>query len=153
MLFKKRKSKESLLKDEVAIKVANLLLKLQVKFSNVMSSFIKNFSVKKLKALLVVFCLLGGGSSIYLIAEAIFKHEQPALKIEDINIPKFYDQGGDLQTGKYVEPDGYESLQSFRRYMDSLQEVKLRDSILKIRPRSTDSLKLLKEIFNSKIKL
>ena len=138
MLFKKRKSKESLLKDEVAIKVANLLLKLQVKFSNVMSSFIKNFSVKKLKALLVVFCLLGGGSSIYLIAEAIFKHEQPALNIEKINIPKYYDQGGDLLTGKYVEPDGYESLQSFRRYMDSLQQ---------------DSMKMMKEIFNSKIKL
>ena len=153
MLFKKRKSNESLLKDEAAIKVVNFLLKVQVKFSKVMSSFTKTFSEKKLKVLLVVFCLLGGGSSIYLIAEAIFKHEQPALNIEKINIPKYYDQGGDLLTGKYVEPDGNESLQSFRRYMDSLQEVKLRDSILKIRPKLMDSLKLLKEIFNSKIKL
>ena len=151
MLFKKRKSKENLLKDEVAMRLAKLLLKVQAKFSKVMGSFIKNFSVKKLKVLLVVFCLLGGGSSIYLIAEAIFKHEQPALKIEKINIPKYYDQGGDLLTGKYVEPDGYESLQSFRRYMDSLQEVK--DSIWKVGPESMDSLKLLKEIFNSKIKL
>ena len=140
-MFKKRYN-QNLLKDEVAMKVVNLLLKVQVKFSKVMSSFIKNFSVKKLKVLLVVFCLLGGGSSIYLIAEAIFKHEQPALNIEKINIPKYYDQGGDLLTGKYVEPDGYESLQSFRRYMDSLQEVK--DSIWKVGPESMDSLKLLK---------
>jgi len=152
MLFKKRYNENSL-KDQVAMKVVNLLFKVQVKFSKVMGSFIKKFSVKKLKALLVVFCLLGGGSSIYLIAEAIFKHEQPALKIEKINIPKFYDQGGDLQTGRTIEPESYKDLQSFRRYMDSLQEVKLRDSILKIRPKLMDSLKLLKEIFNSKIKL
>ena len=119
------------MKDEVAMKVVNLLLKLQVKFSKVMSSLTKNFSIKRLKVWLAVFCLLGGGSSIYLIAEAIFKDEQTALKIEGIDIPKYYD--GDLQTGKYVEPESYEGLQSFRRYMDSLQKVKFRDSILKIR--------------------
>ena len=131
MLFRRRKSNESLLKDEVAMKVVKLLLKLQIKFSKVMSSLTKKFSVKRLKVWLVVFCLLGGGSSIYLIAEAIFKDEQTALKIEGIDIPKYYD--GDLQTGKYVEPESYEGLQSFRRYMDSLQKVKFRDSILKIR--------------------
>jgi hypothetical protein len=147
----RKKVNESLLKDKAATKIVNLLLKLQVKFSKVMSSFIKKISVKKLKVLLVVFCVLGGGSSIYLIAEAIFKDEQPALKIEGINVPKYLDQGGDLQSGKYVEPESYKDLQSFRRYMDSVQQIK--DSIWKVTPGSMDSLKLLKEIFNSKIKL
>ena len=130
MLFRK-KINEGSLKDEVAIKVVNLLLKLQVKFSKVMSSLTKNFSVKRLKVWLAVFCLLSGGFSIYLIAEAIFKDKHPALKIEKIDVPQYYDQ--DLQTGRTIEPESYEGLQSFRRYMDSLQQVKFRDSILKIR--------------------
>ena len=145
MLFKRRKSNESLLKDEVAMKVVKLLLKVQVKFSKVMSSFTKNFSAKKLKVLLVVFCLLGGGSSIYLIAEAIFKDKmQPALKIEKINFPKYYDQ--DPETGRIINPDSYEALQSFRRHIDSIQQVRF-DSVLKLK--LADSLKK----FNSKIKL
>ena len=131
MLFRKKRSNENLLKDEVARKVVNLLLKTQIKFSKVMSELTKNISVKRLKVLFVVFCLLGGGSSIYLIAEAIFKDEQPAFKIESIDIPKYYDQ--DLQSGRTIEPKSYEGLQSFRRYMDSVQQVKFRDSILKIR--------------------
>ena len=132
MLFKKRKAKESVWKDKVAMKVVNLLLKMQVKFSKVMSSLTKTFSVKRLKVLLVIFCLLGGGTSIYLVAEAIFKDKiQPALKIEGIKLPKYYDQ--DPETGRIIEPESYKGLQSFRRYMDSLQEVKLRDSVLKIK--------------------
>ena len=133
MLIKRRKSKENLLKDKVATKIVNLLLKVQVKFSKVMSSFIKKFSVKKLKVLLVVFCLLGGGSSIYLIAEAFIKGEHSALKIEKIKFPEFYDQDSDLQTGKTIDPKSYEALQSFRKYIDSVQKVRLRDSILKIK--------------------
>jgi hypothetical protein len=116
MLFRK-KCKRSL-KDEVAIKVVKFLLKVQVKFSKVMNEFTKKISVKNLKLLLVVFCLLGGGTSIYLIAAAIFKDEQPAVKIEEIKLP-IYDQ--DMQTGS-------NEFQNFQRYMDSLQQVKL-DSI------------------------
>ena len=146
MLFR-NKINEGSLKDEVAIKVAKFLLKIQDKFSKVMSSSTKNISVKNLKIWLIVFCLLGGGSSIYLIAEAIFRDGQPALKIETINLPKYYDQDSNLQTARDVAPESYEALQSFRRYMDSLQQIKL-DSILKIRPDLIDSLKILK-IYNS----
>ena len=127
----RKKINERVLKDKVAMKIVNLLLKVQVKFSKVMDGYTKNISVKKLKVLLVVFCLLGGGTSIYLIAEVVFKDEKPALNIEKINFPKYYDQ--DLDTGRTIDPESYKDLQSFRRYLDSVQEVKLRDSILKIR--------------------
>jgi len=139
MLFRK-KVNENLLKDKVAMKVAGLLLKVQVKFSKVMSSFTKNISVKNLKIWLVVFCLFSGGYSIYLIAGAIFRpKEEPALTIEGIEVPKYFDQDSDLQTGKYTAPGSYEDLQNFRRYMDSLQQVKL-DSILKMKLGSIDSV-------------
>jgi len=131
MLFRKKVVDGNLSKDKVAMKVVNLLLKLQVKFSNVMGERAKNISAKRLKVWLAVFCLLSGGSSVYLFAEAIFKDEQPALKIEKIVVPKYYDQ--DLQTGGTIDPKSYEGLQSFRRFMDSVQKVKFRDSILKIR--------------------
>jgi len=120
MLFRK-KSKDRSLKDEAAIKVVNFLLKVQIKFSKVMNEFTKKISVKNLKLLLVVFCLLGGGTSIYLVTAAIFKDGQPAMKIEKINLPKYYDQDKDQQTT-------YPEDKNFRRYMDSLQQVRL-DSI------------------------
>jgi hypothetical protein len=120
-MFFRKKFNENSLKNEVAIKVVNFLLKVQIKFSRVMNEFTKKISVKNLKILLVGFCLLGGGFSIYLIAEAIFEDGQPALKIEKINLPKYYDQDRDLQTT-------YPEDKNFRKYMDSLQQIKL-DSI------------------------
>src|SRR5688572_6568634 len=125
MLFRKKRHGESSLKDEVAMKVVKLLLKIQDKFSEVMSSLTKHISVKNLKIWLVVFCLFSGGSSIYIIARAIFKvKREGGLKIEGIKVPKYIDQDSE----KYVDPGSYEALQNFRRYMDSLQQVKL-DSI------------------------
>jgi len=162
MLFRKRnrKADDHPLKDKAARGIAKFLLRIQTKFSEFMNVNTKNIPVKGLKIFLIAFCLFGGGFSIYLIAEAIFKKDkqQPSIKIDKVNVPKYYDQSGSekLQTEQYVDEETFRGIQSFERYMDSLKETKsgrkLHDSILIIRPGLRDSIRMLKEIYNSQIK-
>ena len=162
MLFRKRnrKANEHPLKDKAARGIAKFLLRMQTKFSEFMNANTKNIPVKGLKIFLIAFCLFGGGFSIYLIAEAIFKEDrqQPLIKIDKVNVPKYYDQSGsdELQTEQYVDEETFRGIQSFERYMDNLKQTesgrKLHDSILIIRPGLMDSIRVLKEIYNSQIK-
>jgi hypothetical protein len=161
MLFRKRNKKadEHPLKDQAARGIARVLLRMQTKFSEFVNANTKNIPVKGLKIFLIVFCLFGGGFSIYLIAEAIFKEDkrQRLIKMDKVNIPKYYDQGGtDEQTQQYVNEETFRGIQSFEKFMDSLKKSesgrKLHDSILIIRPRLMDSIRMLKEIYKSQIK-
>ena len=162
MLFRKRnrKANEHPLKDKAARGIAKFLLRMQAKFSEFMNANTKNIPAKRLKIFLVAFCLFGGGFSIYLIAEAIFKEDkqQPPIKIDKVNVPKYYDQSGtdEMQTEQYVDEETFKGIQAFERYMDSLQQTqsgrKLHDSILITRPGLMDSIRMLKEIYNSQIK-
>ena len=153
MLLRKMKVDENLLKDKVAARVAKLLLKIQVKFSEFMSACVSKVSPKRLRLLLVVFCLLGGGFSIYLITSSIFQDEIGGFKIEKINVPKVYDGGNNLRSEQVVDEEIYKAIERFEWFMDSLRGsqmgLELRDSILKLRPGLMDSLELLKQIYKS----
>ena len=162
MLFRKinRKAGEHPLKDKVARGITKFLLRMQTKFSEFMNANTKNIPVKRLKIFLIAFCLFGGGFSLYLIAESIFKEDkqQPQIKIDKVNVPKYYHQRGsdELQTEQYMDEETFRGIESFERYMDSLKQTesgqKLHDSILIIRPGLIDSIRMLKEIYNSQIK-
>ena len=153
MLLRKKKVDENLLKDKVAAKVAKLLLKIQVKFSEFMSACVSKVSPKRLRLLLVVFCLLGGGFSTYLITGSIFQDKIGGFKIENINVPKVYDGGNNLRSEQVVDEEIYKAIERFDEYMDSLRGsqmgLEIRDSILKLRPGLLDSLELLKQIYKS----
>jgi hypothetical protein len=161
MLHKKKKiGIENPLKEKAATGIAKFLLKVQTKFSDFMNGQTKNISPKGLKLIVIVFCVFGGGFSIYLIAEAIWKTDkaQPGLKIEKVNFPKYYDNNNDaeLQSDQYVDQETYQRILFFESYMDSLMQTesgrKIHDSILLARPGLPDSIAMLKEIYQSKIK-
>jgi hypothetical protein len=161
MLFKrKRKPNDHPIKDKAARGIARFLLTMQTKFSEFMNARMKNIPVKKIKILLVLFCMLGGGYSVYLFAAAILgsEKEQQRLKIEHVNVPKYYDQGGDdeFKTEHYVDEEIFQQIQSFEKFMDSLRHSesgrKIHDSILLARPGLADSIQMLKEIYQSQIK-
>lgn len=118
-----------------------------------MSARVNKVSAKRLRLLLVVFCLLGGGFSIYLITGSIFRDKVSAIKIEAINVPEIYDDGSSLRSEQVVDEEMYEAIRRFENNMDSLRETKLglelRDSILKVRPGLMDSIMLLKLIYKS----
>ncbi|MBN8880657.1 MAG: hypothetical protein J0I32_24160 [Sphingobacteriales bacterium] len=158
MLFRKKKDKQNShpVKEKAAKGIASFLLKTQSKFAAVMNNQTKNIPSKKMKILLLVFCLIGGGFSLYLTLEAILKpdREQPAFKIDPVSVPKHYDRSGDeeLRSDHYIDNETYQQIQAFEQYMDSLQRtptgVQTRDSILQARPGLMDSVRMLKEIYN-----
>jgi len=162
MLFKKRKGKsnERPMQDKAAKGIAKFLLSIQMSFTNLMNGITKNMSIKNVKILLILFCLFGGGFSIYLVASAILRPDsrQPELKIDRVNVPKYYDKSGNeaLQSDQYVDQETYHQIQEYELFMDSLGKTqsgrRLRDSILLTRPGLTDSIRMLKEIYQSQIK-
>jgi hypothetical protein len=162
MLFKKRrgKSNERPMQDKAAKGIAKFLLSIQMSFTNLMNGITKNMSIKSVKILLILFCLFGGGFSIYLVAAAILRPDsrQPELKIDRVNVPKYYDKSGNetLQSDQYVDQETYHQIQEYELFMDSLGKTQsglgLRDSILLTRPGLADSIKMLKEIYQSQIK-
>lgn len=162
MLFgrKKHKSTEKPIKEKAVKGIVRFLLKLQTKFADAMNTITKNISPKTMKWILVTFCFLGGGFSIYLILDAVLKPNanQPSLKIEQMNVPKYYDKNGDedLQAEQYVDEETYERIELFEHYMDSLKQTmdgsRIHDSILIARPGLMDSVMMLKDIYNSQIK-
>jgi hypothetical protein len=162
MLFRRKRNKdnEHPVKDKAAKGIAQFLLTIQSKFADMMSAGTKRISSKRLKIFLVAFCLFSGGFSIYLVTEAILKpdEKQPAFKIDQMNVPKYYDRNGDdyFQADEFVDKETYQRIESFEKYMDSLQQSvsgrKTRDSILLVRPGLMDSVKMLKEIYHSQLK-
>jgi hypothetical protein len=108
----------------------------------------------------ILFCLFGGGFSIYLIAASILKSDskQPELKIEQVNVPRYFDKNGNelLQSDQYIDQETYQRIEEYERFMDSLGKtdsgLRLRDSILLTRPGLSDSIKMLKEIYQSQLK-
>lgn len=150
-----KEQKENKLQDKVAGKIAGAGIKMQSKFSDFMSNLFAGMNAKKLKTFLVIFCLSGGGYSIYLISNAVFSSnkKQPSFQIDQVDVPKHFDKAGDevIQSESYVDEETYRQIQGFKQYMDSLRnnKSKLYDSIMVARSGLMDSVMMLEEIYNS----
>jgi hypothetical protein len=110
--------------------------------------------IKRIKILLVFFCLSAGGYSIYLMANAIISpdRKQPTLKIDHVDVPKHFDKSGDeLMPEANVDEETFAKIQGFKKYMDSLKQNKsyLYDSIITARPFLLDTVLMLEEIYYS----
>ena len=161
MLFKRRnKSSERPSQDKAAKGIAKFLLSIQLSFTNVMNRITENMSSGNLKIVLILFCLFGGGFSIYLIGAAILKPDsgQTQINVDRVNIPKYFDKGGNegLNANAYVDQETFQRNLEYERFMDSLGKtssgLRVRDSILLTRPGLADSIKMLKEIYQSQLK-
>lgn len=100
--------------------------------------------MKRLKMLLVVFCFISGGFSLYLVISAVLSKPNPSIKIDKMNVPKHFDNTGDAITGSGIDEELYREIQEYRRYMDSLKQP--------IRPGLLDSIRILEEIYHSQQK-
>ncbi len=149
-MFGKRKNKKTKApgedwKDKAAGKIANVTIRLQTKFAHVMNKLVSTMPQKKLKIILIAFCLISGGFSIYLAANAIFgtTKKQPAIKVNPIHIPRHYDKTGSEinEPDNAIGDDLYREMQEYKHYMDSLGQT--------IRPGLLDSIKVLEQIYHS----
>ncbi|MBX2933929.1 MAG: hypothetical protein KF825_06765 [Ferruginibacter sp.] len=158
-LFKRRKKNEEdtsepSVSDKMAGKIAVAGIKLQTAFANKMNELFRNMNSKKLKTLLIIFCLVAGGYSIYLFVNAFVNtdKESSGFKVDQIHVPEHFNKSGDGQIPEAnVEEETYNKIQDYKRYMDSLKQTKnyLYDSIITARPFLMDTVLMLEEIYQS----
>jgi hypothetical protein len=151
---KKGKVNEATLNDKAASKIAGWMLALQNKFANAMNKQYSKLSATKRKIAVFLFCLIGGGLSIYYISEAIIgvKSNHPLDKIGRFEIPKNYnDRDTEALMDLPVDEETWNKVQAFKHYMDSLQKYDRREYeyILLTRPGLMDSIKTLEQIYYS----
>ncbi len=159
-LFKKRKKEvqsddKTTVSDKVAGKIAGVGIKAQQLFAEKMNRIFMKTDFKRLKLILIFFCVSAGGYSIYLIANSVFspEREQKHFEIQQMDIPKHFNKTGDetVMPDATVDEQTYLQIQDFRKYMDSLKLNRANeyDSILQARPGLMDSVQALEQIYLS----
>lgn len=159
-LFKKKKKElqseeKTTMSDKVAGKIAGVGIKAQQLFAEKMNRTFMKTDFKRLKLILIFFCVSAGGYSIYLIASSVFSPErkQKTFEIQQMDIPKHFDKTGDetVMPDATVDEQTYLQIQDFRKYMDSLKLNRTNeyDSILQARPGLMDSVQVLEQIYLS----
>jgi hypothetical protein len=141
--------------DEMAGLIVRLLLTMQRAFAGYLHKKTGTLSGKKFKTALVLFCLLSGGFSSYLLVTAVVRPDKEALPltVEAVQTPEYVGNSRDVM----VRPDGsaevrvIRKIRAFRHHMDSLRKNKagLYDSILTSRPGLMDSFRQVEEMYHS----
>jgi hypothetical protein len=160
MWLSKKKKKDTAencktISDKVAGKIAGAGIKMQQLFAGKMNKLFENMNVKRIKILLIGFCVIAGGFSLYLLANSIFQkdNKQQVFKIEQVDVPKHFDKTGDeiITPEAVIDERTYLQIRYFKKYMDSIQVHRKReyDSILVNRPGLLDSVQMLEQIYLS----
>ncbi len=159
MWLYKAKQKEAVDKvtvsDKVAEKIVAAGIKLQKLFAEKMNRIFMKTDFKRLKIILIIFCIGAGGYSIYLIVNSVISpdRKQNSFDVQQMDVPKHFDKTGDenLIPEAYVDEEIYQQVKQFRNYMDSLKQKRRNeyDSILQARPGLMDSVQMLEQIYLS----
>jgi len=127
--------------DKAATKIASIFLTLQARFARFMNKLVAVMPRNKLKALVIVFSLLAGGFSLYLIASAVLLKSKTGIKINPIAAPKYFDKTGEELNKLIVDEETYQQIQAFK-------QSSVYDSTIKARPGLLDSLQLLEDMYH-----
>jgi hypothetical protein len=161
MWLYKRKQKDKGIRDRITVsdkvagKIAGLGIKIQQLFAERMNRIFMKTDFKRLKLILVLFCISAGGYSIYLIANSVISpdRKQNSFEVQKMDVPKHFNKTGDenLIPEAYVDEETYQQIKLFRNYMDSLKQKRRNeyDSILQARPGLMDSVQMLEQIYLS----
>ena len=128
--------------DKAAGTIGDAMLTLQDKFAGFMNKTFAVMPVNKLKIVVIVFGLLGGGCSLYLVANAVFTKPKSSIKIDRIDVPGNFDETGDKLNELIVDEQTYRQIQAFKK-------SSFYDSTIRARPGLQDSIKLLESIYHS----
>ena len=133
-----------------------MIHQMQTGFASFMSKKLNHLTVKKRKAFFILLFILIGGLSIHQIVQGIISKSAigNTVKIDKINFPA-HDSKSNIEGIKVTERD-YQSIASFKHYMDSLNKSlngKYQyDSILQARPGLIDSVQVLEQLYLSQKK-
>jgi hypothetical protein len=153
----KRKMKASIDAERASIgaRIGKGLVKLQMAFANRLNAGAAKLSLPTIKRALLLFCLVGGGLSIYLAMNGVLRSQTKTavIQIDQASVPKHFDRSGDevREVQNIIDTDLYGPVKKFRAYIDSLRinDKKTYDSIRLSRPGLLDSVEAIEEIFLS----
>jgi hypothetical protein len=145
MFGRKKKEKDYGWQDKAADKIVHVCIQLQSRFAKFMDKHVSTISPRRLKIILILFCVMSGGLSFYLSINALFEKKKidRVLEVKRIHTPRHFDRTGDevKETGNHLSESLYSTIQQYKRYMDSTGQA--------IRPGLADSIKQLERIYHS----
>ncbi|SRR5258708_866438 len=149
------KGKKELTTDDrkPAFPILEKLEALKIKSADGLGKITRNWSKKKWKIALILFCLITGGASSYIIVSSVIgKQSQNQIPVTKISVPEnVTNQDVPSSPGFTITDQEYSKIQEFRQYFDSLNNSfsgkKLRDSILRARHGLLDSVRLIEELY------
>lgn len=119
--------------DKIAGKIAGKILRVQGWLSDRMNGF------KYLKVLLICFCVLSAGLSIYFFTDAIVSKPKAKVHIDRIHTPRMIDEPSENMYDQRIPDEIYQQIQDYKHYADSAGEP--------IRPGLADSMRILEELY------
>lgn len=149
-MFWKRKSNQPTKVQES--KLASFIRKCHQQSADRLNARFAQLSAKRLKAFLLLFCVVAGGFSFYLIMTGVSSKRKVdrVFQIDHTAVPRHFDKAGDPpSSGNSIDPELFSQIQSFQRYLDSLllYDAGAYDSLIGARPGLIDTLETLKEIY------
>lgn len=156
-IFKRRKAKQSVM-HTVWQQWAAAIDKKQRKYAIYLNHKAEKYSKRYKQICLALFCLLTGGSSIYIAVRAI-ENPPGKLRIEKMSVPKYAMEGDTISAFQFMPvftEKQYHNIQQFKKCMDSLQTTKegkiKHDSIMKTRPGLMDSVDFIEQGYRQQLK-
>lgn len=137
----------------LAGKIAGGINRLQSTFADKMNNKVGNMNRRRLKVLLILFCVVVGGYSAGLIVKAVTVRPEveSSFRVEQIKGPSNLNRSGNESTSAnaYVDDYTFGQIQIFKNHLDSLRTYNLRlyDSITAARPHLMDSVLALEELY------
>lgn len=156
---KKQKAEEQQdVRDQFLKSLVHTCLRWQSRWAEWMQTKAEKLSGKGKLMVLLIFVLLTGSYSIYLIGKSLPENHSPSFSIISIKRPAHIQETGDeaKHTNAVISKSEYERIHRFSKYMDSLANSStgkvLYDSMVTLRPGLMDSIQLIENIYQSQIK-
>jgi len=131
----------------------------KIRFAAMLTKKTQNWSVRKWKLFLIIFCVVSAGISGYTIIDSLSgsktAHDYTVLPFL---VPKYSTKPDGLQKlpGYIISEREYDRLRQFDHYMDSIGNTQsgkpTYDSIVKYRSGLLDSIRLIEQIYLSQRK-
>ncbi len=139
--------------DKAARKMVRAIECLQRLFARKMNKLFSMMSIKKAKRVLLLFTVVGGGYSLYLIYGALaVPKTKNMVPVEYISPPEHLDKtGAEATEGKGVEEKTFQDIQVYKVFLDSVKSgnPSLYDHIMAEHPGLLDSMRLLEQLYYS----
>lgn len=160
--FRKNKindaAKANAAQEKMANRIVSVCLRFQKKWADLMQYYTEKLTRKGKLKMIILFCIIGGSLSVYLIASSMMHRSTSSFTINHYKATPFVGKSGDENTkaSVIVTKTEYEKIQNFRLYMDSLARSpsgkKVYDRILKHRPGLMDSVLFIENLYQSQNK-